>query len=229
MQQRGQLTVDAHLAEIEEYPPAIGGTPKTQLWTEAGEQKYLINLTRYRLVAGAGQNFVKDNFALGIKSRLQKQSAGIRRAVYAGDSWKREWRDTDQTRRLNQIQRQIIRDNTGQRKTYQNILDEKHKDYQCRENAAGRGQRHRLENFLEPSRKPRPESCQLSTARTRLRCLHAYLQRKVAWDRDRFDVRQASSELTVALKLFAASRARIQMLSYGDMLPRANRAIQVTG
>lgn len=98
-----KLAVDADFAEAEKDAPAAHRTSETQLRTETGKQKDLVNLALYYRVVGAGKNLVEKNFALGVQRRFDQKRRRVGLAIWSPDARDREGRKTFQLSRLNQI------------------------------------------------------------------------------------------------------------------------------
>jgi hypothetical protein len=95
--------VDPNFAEAEKDTSAAHRASETQLRTEPGKQKDLVNLPLYCSVVGPGKNLVKKNLALSVQCRLDQKRRRVGLAIGSTDSRDRERRQTLQLRRLNQI------------------------------------------------------------------------------------------------------------------------------
>ena len=130
------LSVDVNFAEAQQNTTAARRPSEAELRAEARKQENLVDLMFHRNVVGPGENIVGDHFTLRVQSSFQHQHAGIRMSFSRHYSGNRKRRQAFKPRGLNEVQRQIIRDDSHGN-AHQDVLYYQNKHNQRRKNSAG--------------------------------------------------------------------------------------------
>ena len=164
-----------------------------------------------------------------VQGGLDKQGPRTRMFVGSHSVGNRKRREAFEPRGLNEIQRQVVGYHAAHGDADQHVLHHERKDDECRDDSAGGGDGERLEHIFKYDGEPRPHPSQRLPRGLRLGRAHANASRKIGRRQDRLNVSERNDKPPIALQQASTLAARFDMLPDGRVIPRRDRAIEITG